>query len=468
MVCKLCKGGCKKQVANNTTQDFRFTHAPWHDFGLTCPARYAMAPTDLYAAFLACRQVCTDTRSLTPGCLFFALRGAQFDGNRFAAEALEKGARYAVIDNPDFQVAGRTIAVPDTLAALQVLARTHRARWQIPVIGLTGSNGKTTSKELVRAVLQKKFRTFATAGNLNNHIGVPLSLLAADETTEIAVIEMGANHVGEIAQLAAIAQPTHGFITNIGSAHIGTFGGFENIVRGKSEMYQYLHGHGGAVFVNSQNALLATLAKRFNNPVFYPAPGDFLHARLVAADPWVQVETETGDVINTRLAGAYNFENIAVALCIGKYFGVPAAAAHEAIAAYRPANMRSQVIERGTNKIILDAYNANPSSMTAALESMHGLRAAQKMLVLGDMFELGAEAGAAHRGVLALIGTQSFQHVYLCGQHFWQERAALPAGHFFESRQELEDHLRKHPPQHATILIKGSRSMGLEKILDVL
>jgi UDP-N-acetylmuramoyl-tripeptide--D-alanyl-D-alanine ligase len=427
-----------------------------------------MAPTDLYSLFLACGQVSTDTRSVVAGSLFFALRGDRFDGNRFAGEALEKGARWAVIDNPDFEVAGRTILVSDTLDALQALARTHRARLKIPVIGLTGSNGKTTSKELLRAVLQKKFRTFATPGNLNNHIGVPLSLLAVDQSMEMAVIEMGANHVGEIARLSDIAQPTHGFITNIGKAHIGTFGGFENIVRGKSEMFQYLREHGGVVFVNSQNPLLANMAKRFKNPVFYPAAGDFLHAELVEADPWVKVKTETGEIIATQLAGAYNFENIAVALCVGKYFGVPAAAAHEAIAAYRPANMRSQIIGRGSNQIILDAYNANPNSMAAAIESLHALHAPRKVLVLGDMFELEAEADREHRAVLELIGAKAFQDVFLCGNLFWRVRDALPSGHFFETRDAMARHLAQHPPQNATILIKGSRGMGLEKILDVM
>jgi len=427
-----------------------------------------MTPTDLYAAFRACKQISTDTRTISPGCLFFALRGDRFDGNRFAAEAIEKGARYAVIDQPEFALPGRTLLVPDTLNALQQLARTHRAQLAIPVIGLTGSNGKTTSKELVREVLQKKFRTFATAGNLNNHIGVPLSILAIDETAEIAVIEMGANHVGEIALLSAIAQPTHGFITNIGKAHIGTFGGFENIVRGKSELYQFLREQNGVVFINSQNALLANMARRFKNPVLYPAVGDYLHAELLRSAPFVEVKTETGEVIATHLVGDYNFENIAVALCIGKFFGVPAADAHQAIAAYRPANMRSQLLERGSNKIILDAYNANPSSMAAAIESLAALKTERSVLVLGDMFELEGEADKEHRALLELIGSKAFHTVYLCGPLFFGVRDALPAGWFFQTRDALIGHLLLHPPAQTTVLIKGSRGMGLEKILDAL
>ena len=426
-----------------------------------------MSNPNLYPKFLECCKVSTDTRQITPGCLFFALRGDKFNGNAFAAEALAKGARYAVIDDPNFEVAGRTILVADALQALQQLAREHRQRLAIPVIGLTGSNGKTTSKELVREVLSRKYRTFATVGNLNNHIGVPLSILSIDETIEIAVIELGANHVGEIALLSSIAQPTHGFITNIGKAHIGTFGGFENIVRGKSELYQFLREHAGTVFINSQNAILANMAKRFAHPIMYPGPADFVHVELVASDPWVQVKTEAGAVITTHLVGAYNFENIAAALCIGKYFEVPAAAAQQAIADYRPANMRSQVLVRGTNKIILDAYNANPSSMAAAIESLAAMHAANKVVIVGDMFELEDEADNEHRHILELIRTKNFQAAFICGHLFFRVREAAPDAKFFQTRDELMHALQAQPLQHATVLIKASRGMGLEKVLDV-
>lgn len=400
--------------------------------------------------------------------MFFALRGEKFNGNTFAAEALAKGARYAVIDDAEFDVSGQTILVHDTLNALQQLARDHRRQLTIPVIGLTGSNGKTTSKELVREVLSRKYRTFATAGNLNNHIGVPLSVLAIDHGTEIAVIEMGANHVGEIALLSSIAQPTHGFITNIGKAHIGTFGGFENIIRGKSELYQFLREHGGTVFINSQNPILANMAKRFANPVLYPAAGDYYHAELVASDPWVQVKTETGEIVTTHLVGAYNFENIAAALCIGKYFGVPTREAQQAVADYRPSNMRSQVIEKGSNKIILDAYNANPSSMAAAIESFAAMRAPHKVLVLGDMFELEEEAAGEHRTMLELIRSRHFDAVYLCGSLFFGVRDAWPAGHYFSTREELLQALKDQPIRNATVLVKASRGMGLEHVVAAL
>jgi UDP-N-acetylmuramoyl-tripeptide--D-alanyl-D-alanine ligase len=427
-----------------------------------------MSNPNLYAHFLECRSVSTDTRKIKPGCLFVALRGEKFNGNSFAAEALALGARYAVIDDKNFEVPGGTILVSDTLLALQQLAREHRERLTIPVISLTGSNGKTTTKELVREVLSKKYRTFATTGNLNNHIGVPLSLLAIDDSIEIAVIEMGANHLGEIALLSSIAQPTHGLITNIGKAHIGTFGGFENIVRGKSELYQFLREHEGVVFINSQNPILANMAKRFNNPVFYPAPGDFVEVALVASDPWVQIRTETNQLITTHLVGAYNFENIAVALCIGKYFGVAAADAAQAVAEYQPANMRSQVVEKGSNKIILDAYNANPSSMAAAIDSLASMQAKNKVLILGDMFELEEEAEREHRAILQQIATKSFHAVYACGQLFFRVRDALPTAKYFETRDELIREIIKNPVRQATILIKASRGMGFERVMDVL
>jgi UDP-N-acetylmuramyl pentapeptide synthase len=276
----------------------------------------------LYEKYLKSGQVSTDTRQITPGSVFFALKGDKFNANEFAEEALKKGASYAVVDEARFATSNQFILVADVLTALQQLAQHHRAQLKIPVIGLTGSNGKTTSKELVNAVLCKKFKTFATKGNLNNHIGVPLSILAIDASIEIAVIEMGANHLGEIASLCSIANPTHGFITNIGKAHIGTFGGFENIIRGKSELYQHLITTNGTVFINSQNEILANMAKRFKNPLFYPAKGDFFHCELVSADPYIIYTSESGARVQTALMGAYNFENIAAALTIGKFFGV--------------------------------------------------------------------------------------------------------------------------------------------------
>nr|HPH46574.1 UDP-N-acetylmuramoyl-tripeptide--D-alanyl-D-alanine ligase [Chryseolinea sp.] len=317
----------------------------------------------LYQHYLSSGKISTDTRKIEPGSLFFALKGDNFNANEFAEEALNKGAMFSIVDEKRFAVNDKCILVDDVLTTLQKLARHHRDQFTIPFIGLTGSNGKTTSKELLHAVLSKKFKTLATKGNLNNHIGVPLTILSIDKTIEVAVIEMGANHLGEIALLCSIANPTHGFITNIGKAHIGTFGGFENIVRGKSELYQHLLTNNGVVFINSLNEILANMAKRFKNPIYYPAAGNYYHCEIISADPFVKIKTENGATIETQIIGGYNFENMATALCIGKYFGVDADEANRAIAEYSPGNMRSQVMQKGSNTIILDAYNANPSSM---------------------------------------------------------------------------------------------------------
>ena len=315
---------------------------------------------DLYNRFLESGKISTDTRQISAGSIFFALKGDKFNANTFALQALEKGALYAVVDEKEYAVNDRCLLVDNVLETLQQLARYHRDQLKIPVIGLTGSNGKTTSKELLHGVLSKKYKTYATKGNLNNHIGVPLTLLAIDKTIEMAVVEMGANHLGEIALLCSIANPSHGFITNIGRAHIGMFGGFENIIRAKSELYQHLIQNEGTVFINSQNEILANMAKRFKQPIFYPAKGDYYHGELISADPFVKVKAENGSEIQTKLIGAYNFENIMSALCIGKYFGVQHDDANAAIEQYEPGNMRSQMVKKGTNTIILDAYNANP------------------------------------------------------------------------------------------------------------
>lgn len=423
---------------------------------------------NLYQNYLKSGKVSTDTRQITPGSIFFALRGDKFNANQFAEEALAKGAQLAVIDDVAFAKDNRYVVVGDVLKTLQQLARHHRDQLTIPVIGLTGSNGKTTSKELLHAVLASKYKTFATKGNLNNHIGVPLSLLSIDHSIEMAVIEMGANHVGEIAQLCNMANPTHGFITNIGKAHIGTFGGFDNIVRGKSELYMHLINNGGTVFINSQNPILFNMAKRFKNPLFYPAPGDYYHCALVSADPYVSLKTERGEVVRTRLIGAYNFENIAVALCIGKFFGVDEELANPAVAAYEPANMRSQVVRKGTNTIILDAYNANPTSMEAAIKNIAAMQVDRKVLILGDMFELEDAAETEHRNLGILIRELGFTEVLLCGELISVALKEFPKARHFYKRDLLLDYLQQNPISQATVLVKASRGIGLEAVMDVL
>ncbi len=423
---------------------------------------------NLYQNYLESHKVSTDTRQITPGSIFFALKGEKFNANAFAEEALIKGASYVVIDEPQFAKDDRYIVVRDVLSSLQQLSKYHRDQLNIPVIGLTGSNGKTTSKELLHTVLAKKFKTFATKGNLNNHIGVPLSILSIDNTIEIAVIEMGANHVGEITALCNIANPTHGFITNIGKAHIGTFGGFDNIIRGKSELYMHLINHEGTVFINSQNPILFNMAKRFKNPTLYPAKDDYFHCELIGADPYVKIRTEDGKETETKLIGAYNFENIATALCIGKFFDVDAALALQAIADYEPANMRSQVVKKGTNTIILDAYNANPSSMEAAIRNLADMKADRKVLILGDMFELEEEAETEHRNLGQLIRDLGFTEVYLCGLLMRFAVKEFPRAKHFYKKEELEAFLKQNPVCDATILVKASRGIGLESIAEYL
>ncbi|HYG02759.1 MAG TPA: UDP-N-acetylmuramoyl-tripeptide--D-alanyl-D-alanine ligase [Chryseosolibacter sp.] len=422
----------------------------------------------LYKLFLESRKISTDTRHITPGSIFFALKGDKFNANEFAADALSKGASYAVIDEERFKDGNRFILVPNVLETLQALAQFHRSQLTIPVIGLTGSNGKTTSKELLNAVLNTKFKTYATKGNLNNHIGVPLTLLSITDDVEVAVIEMGANHLGEIALLSKIANPTHGLITNIGKAHSGTFGGFENIIRGKSELYQHLINNKCVVFINSQNEILANMSKRFESPIFYPSKGDYYHATLESADPNVTVIAENGDRIATNLIGGYNFENIAAALCVGKYFGVDASKAHKAVAEYLPGNMRSQVVKKDSNTIILDAYNANPSSMVAAIENIAAMKADKKVLILGDMFELEEEAKKEHESIGKLIRERGFTDVYLCGSLFKAALHEIPEAKYFAHKTELVDELKQFPINNALILVKASRGIGLETVVEYL
>ncbi len=422
----------------------------------------------LYSNFLKCGAVCTDTRKIIPGSLFFALKGPHFNANAFAEEALTKGAHFAVIDEREYQKDKRFILVDDALESLQQLARLHRDQLKIPVIGLTGSNGKTTSKELVNAVLSKKFKTYATQGNLNNHIGVPLTILSIDSSIEIAIIEMGANHVGEIESLCGICKPTHGFITNIGKAHIGEFGGFENIIKGKTELYKHLKTTRGIVFINSQNPILIARAVDFIAPIFYPGQSDFYFCELIDADPFVRVTTEDGQEIATQLTGGYNFENIAVALCLGKYFEVDASLANEAIALYKPGNMRSQIIRKETNTIILDAYNANPTSMEAAISNLSNIDAKNKVAILGDMYELGGEAEIEHKKIGQFLRAAKINEAYVCGDLMRAAKVENELIHYFSTKKELVEALKAHPISDATILIKASRGIGLETIVDVL
>ncbi len=423
---------------------------------------------ELYQKYLETGEVSTDSRQITPGSVFFALKGPSFNGNQFAEEALMKGASYSVVDEEAFARNPRCLLVPDVLQALQNLARHHRKQLQIPVVGLTGSNGKTTSKELVNAVLGTKFKTFATRGNLNNHIGVPVTVLSIDHTVELAVIEMGANRVGDIEQLCSICQPTHGFITNIGKAHIGTFGGFENIIRGKSELYQHLRSTDGTVFINSQNPILANMAKRFRNPLFYPSKGDYYHCERVDDGHYLTLIAENGERVETKITGSYNFENAAVALTIGKFFGVDAHKANAAVASYVPGNMRSQIILKGTNTIILDAYNANPTSMEAAVNNLSRMPESRKVAILGDMYELEDEAAAEHARMGAVLNQHGIKEAYLCGPLMASALATFPEGKYFRDKTALFTELKERPIRKAVILVKASRGMALEQVVEYL
>jgi UDP-N-acetylmuramoyl-tripeptide--D-alanyl-D-alanine ligase len=421
---------------------------------------------ELYTKFLESAGISTDTRNIAPGSMFFALRGDRFNANEFAAEALIKGASYAVVDQAEYAKGKNYILVPDTLEALQKLARFHRDRLEIPVLALTGSNGKTTTKELINAVLSRRYRVHATRGNLNNHIGVPLTVLSIKPHHEIAIVEMGANHVGEIAMLCGIADPTHGLITNIGRAHIGLFGGIEQIARAKGELYDHLVARHGIVFINSRNELLTGMAKNFKTTVTYPAEGDYYTARLIGADPYVRLIADNGQEVTTQLIGAYNFENIAAALCIGKYFDVDPEEANAAAAAYRPENMRSQVVQKGSNTIILDAYNANPSSMQAAIENLLAMKGENKILILGDMFELGDESEREHRLLASTIKQHDFKEVYLCGNLMAVAAEELPNAHYFTSKADLIQALKESDIKDSLILIKASRGIGLEEVVE--
>ncbi len=427
--------------------------------------------TLLYNKFLTCSGVSTDTRQITPNCLFIALRGDHFNANEFALQALATGASFAVVDDPAVAAADpRCLLVPDTLTALQELARHHRHLFTCPVIGLTGSNGKTTTKELIAAVLSRKYATEATNGNLNNHIGVPLTLLRMNAATcQMAIVEMGANHQQEIAMLSRICEPTHGLITNVGKAHLEGFGGLAGVRKGKGELFDYLAETGGTVFVNAQDeTLMAMHAERsFAETVFYLADHQ---PELLLEAPVAVYRTAGGATIQTHLPGRYNFENVAAALAIGAYFGVPEADAHEAVAAYNPTNNRSQVVVKGTNTILLDAYNANPSSMAAAIRQFGQSHpgngpAPRKAVLLGDMYELGEESPAEHAALGRLVAEQGFDLVILAGKEMKYALPALPKAYYFPDKFSLHNWIADNPMINTYLLIKGSRGMKLETVV---
>jgi UDP-N-acetylmuramoyl-tripeptide--D-alanyl-D-alanine ligase len=424
----------------------------------------ALELTDLYRIYLQHPSVQTDTRKLRPGDIFFALKGPHFNGNLFAGQALEAGASFAVIDEEEHSSGDRTIVVEDVLTTLQQLAAFHRDHLDIPFIAITGSNGKTTTKELVRDVLATTWPTYATEGNLNNHIGIPLTLLRVTAGTRMAVIEMGANHQREIAAYCRMVRPTHGLITNAGKAHLEGFGGIEGVRKGKGELFDYLRETGGVAFVCRDFDYFHEMSHGLSKVIWYgTGSGNDVRGQVRAIDPFLSVETSYTGRLQTNLIGDYNLYNILAAVTIGKYFGVTASRAKEAVSAYRPGNARSQLVHSGDNDFILDAYNANPSSMQAAIDNFAASAAPHKVLMLGAMMELGEESVAEHARLVERIGRHRWEQVVLVGGDF--ERVPHPYVYLPDSTAAAQ-WLRQQQLQGATILVKGSRLMAMEKILD--
>ncbi len=420
----------------------------------------------LHQLFLESYIVTTDTRKIEKNGLFFALKGENFNGNLFAEEALKKGASYAIIDEASYKTHENCILVDDVLETLQKLASYHRNYLGIPIISLTGSNGKTTTKELINAVLSRKFKTTATVGNLNNHIGVPLTLLSMTPETEIGIVEMGANHLKEIALLSNIAQPDYGYITNFGKAHLEGFGSLEGVIQGKTELYAHLRQHEKTVFVNANDARQVEESKGIKNITFGNSDST-CPIQFVTADPFVVLTYETKE-IHSQLIGSYNFNNMAAAIAIGKYFKVSNEHIQEAIEQYIPTNNRSQILKKGTNKIVLDAYNANPSSMKVALENFSNLTDSHKIAILGDMFELGKEAEEEHQYIADLADELQINKVYLLGKNFKKVINVSQRVHQYESFESFKDDFSKLKLENTTLLIKASRGMALERLLEIM
>lgn len=427
----------------------------------------------LYNYYLKNPIISTDTRNITPGCIFFALKGDLFNANEFAALAVEKGAAFAVIDEEEYATNSQCLLVENVLSTLQDLARHHRKQLSIPVIGLTGSNGKTTSKELVNAVLAERYKTFATFGNLNNHIGVPLSILSITTDVQVAVIEMGANHQKEIELLCTIAQPTHGIITNVGMAHLDGFGGFEGVKKGKAELYAYLKQTNGYTFINRDNPNLLEMstAAGLNKLIYYGTEnGNTIKGALKSSDPFIEVDWTNHEVsssVNTNLTGSYNFENILAAICIGDFFDMSPEEINTGLSNYQPKNNRSQLTKTEKNTVICDFYNANPSSMTAALKNIAVLSANKKTAILGDMFELGPESLGQHELIVKQANESGLDQLIFIGKDFYAFKDNFK-GIFFETPAKAAKYLEETSVQDHLVLLKGSRGMKLESLLQYL
>jgi UDP-N-acetylmuramoyl-tripeptide--D-alanyl-D-alanine ligase len=420
----------------------------------------------LYKIYQQYPSVQTDTRKLKAGDIFFALKGVNFNGNSFAKQALNAGAVYAVIDEKEYEIPGKTILVDDVLTTLQQLANYHRQQFTIPFLGITGSNGKTTTKELIHAVLSTTYKTYTTEGNLNNHIGIPLTLLKIKPDAELAVIEMGANHIGEIASYCKIALPTHGIITNCGKAHLEGFGSEEGVRKGKGELYDHLRSNNGTAYIMWDYEYLQNMSSGIPHIKTYGTHNSEIEGSVVTSEPFLNVAFHKGTtlrIVQTHLVGEYNLPNVLAAAAVGKYFKVPDEKIKTAIENYAPSNNRSQWIEKSSNKIILDAYNANPSSMMQAIDNFAKLQATNKILVLGAMAELGKESLREHQMILEQIRKYKWANVILVGGDF--EKLSTPY-RWFKNSSEAGTWFRQQHFQNCTILIKGSRSMQMEKVAE--
>ena len=414
---------------------------------------------ELYELFQKHPEICTDSRKIVKGSIFFALKGENFNGNKFAEKAVNNGCAFAVIDEKKFSINKNFILVEDVLQTLQELAKYHREQLTIPVIAITGTNGKTTSKELISAVLSKELNVAATKENLNNHIGVPLTLLSIKQKDEIAIIEMGANHEGEIDFLCDLAQPTFGVITNIGKAHLEGFGSFEGVIKAKSELYNYIQKNIGKLFVNSEAELLIELANNISK-ITYGKSGDYIGA-ISESTPFISVVFQD-EGIKSKLIGDYQFYNIMLAICIGKHFGVSQNNIKTAIEKYTPTNNRSQIIETRNNALILDAYNANPSSMSVMLHSFAKQKCQNRLCILGDMLELGKDAEKEHQAIINLAEALKLECIFI-GKEFAQVHKQA-----YTSTDEFAKVLKSNSIKNKTILLKGSRGIALEKLVDLL
>ena len=427
-----------------------------------------MSIIDLYDLFIHNPQITTDSRNCPKGSIFFALKGDKFDGNQYAGKALASGCVYAVIDNPDYYIGERTILVDNVLKTLQQLAHHHRKVLGLPIIGITGTNGKTTTKELLAAVLSTKFNLLYTEGNFNNHIGVPLTLLRLTHDHEMAVIEMGASHPGDIKELVDIVHPNYGIITNVGRAHLEGFGSFEGVIRTKGELYDYIRRSKGKIFIKKENEYLQSIAKGIEQITYGNGDDAFASGQVVSCDPFLVFNwKQQGKLhtVETHMIGSYNLDNVLAAVAVGRFFKIPAERISRAIAAYEPTNNRSQFKKTDNNELIIDAYNANPSSMKVALDNFITMPVQPKAIILGDMRELGPTSDELHAEVVEQIKKGQFDKVFLCGEHFSKVGKEFSP---FATTEAMVEELRKQPLKGYHILIKGSHSMWLEKLADIL